>query len=171
MVRDWIAEFMNGNRFMVAADIAHNQLIAAVLRLLHYLIKFGYYEDFADIEKLVPPLIDMLDGRHDLPFSRPRSDGEMKDSKKRIQEYRTRFRFETNQETRAIVDAKCAALDVLELILQFQMNGLLTAFVSKFKDCNEYSKTKKASNSSAMILSKALSSQFDACATSRCVFA
>lgn len=39
-----------------------------VLRLLYYLVKFGYYMDSEDVENLLPPLLNLLDGRHDYPF-------------------------------------------------------------------------------------------------------
>ncbi len=39
-----------------------------VLRLLAYLVKFGYYEDLSAFEKLLPAIIYMLDGSNDLPF-------------------------------------------------------------------------------------------------------
>ena len=42
-------------------------MCAQVLRLLAFLIKFGYYEDFAEIQRILGPLIDMLDGHNDLP--------------------------------------------------------------------------------------------------------
>lgn len=54
---------------MIAVDIGHNQLITEVLRLLHYLIKFGYYEDFGEVDKLLPALLFLVDGRRDLPVN------------------------------------------------------------------------------------------------------
>ena len=45
----------------------------------------------------------------------------------RLQEFRSRYRFEPSGETEALVQAKCAVLDVLSLVLQFQVNSLLTA--------------------------------------------
>ena len=39
-----------------------------VLKLLHFLVKFGYYGDTSDIQKLQEPLLSLLDGKNDLPF-------------------------------------------------------------------------------------------------------
>ena len=44
-----------------------------VLRILHYLAKFGYYGDMDDIEQLMIPLLSLLDGRNDKPY--PNKDG------------------------------------------------------------------------------------------------
>lgn len=68
VIRDWIAEFIMAHHLMISADVGHNQLITEVLRLLHYLIKFGYYEDFNEVEKLLPALLNLVDGRRDLPL-------------------------------------------------------------------------------------------------------
>lgn len=40
-----------------------------VLRLLHYLVKFGYYGNSRDIDELQLPLATLLDGKSDLPFA------------------------------------------------------------------------------------------------------
>ena len=46
-----------------------------VLRLLHHLVKFGYYMDLDDVRKLLPPLLSLLDGRHDVPFPKDKGKG------------------------------------------------------------------------------------------------
>ena len=51
-----------------------------VLRLLHHLVKFGYYMDLDDVRKLLPPLLSLLDGRHDVPFPKDKSKGREKHS-------------------------------------------------------------------------------------------
>ncbi len=102
VIRDWMEEFILGNKHLVASDIGHNMFIAEVnfyklryqmiwkfwniktslpiykyiifycfnqvMRLLAYLVKFGYYENFSEFEKLLGPIIEMSDGRNDLPF-------------------------------------------------------------------------------------------------------
>lgn len=44
-----------------------------VLHLVHYLVKYGYYGDLADIIKLLGPLLSLLDGRNDKPY--PKMEG------------------------------------------------------------------------------------------------
>ena len=39
-----------------------------VLRLVHYLVKYGYYGHIEDIKKLLVPLLSLLDGRNDKPY-------------------------------------------------------------------------------------------------------
>ena len=41
-----------------------------VVRLLYHLVKFGYYMDSEDVQNLLPPLLNLLDGRHDFPYPR-----------------------------------------------------------------------------------------------------
>ena len=44
-----------------------------VLRLLHYLVSYGYYSDAKDIKALLVPLLSLLDGKNDKPFKITRS--------------------------------------------------------------------------------------------------
>ena len=54
------------------------KIFLQVLRLLQYLVKFGYYMDLEDVRNLLPPLLSLLDGRHDVPFPKDKSKGEEK---------------------------------------------------------------------------------------------
>lgn len=44
--------------------------VEQVLRLLHYLVMYGYYGNTDDIKQLLTPLLDLLDGRNDKPYPR-----------------------------------------------------------------------------------------------------
>lgn len=79
-MRDWITNFLDQHKDMTASRIGENALIAQVLRLLHYLVRFGYYDRMADIKKLLTPLLSLMDGRNDKPY--PKS-GSLKEGKKR----------------------------------------------------------------------------------------
>ena len=46
-----------------------------VVRLLYHLVKFGYYMDAEDVQNLLPPLLNLLDGRHDFPFPKDKDKG------------------------------------------------------------------------------------------------
>ncbi|KAH3824462.1 hypothetical protein DPMN_126298 [Dreissena polymorpha] len=48
---------------------------AQVVRLLYYLVMFGYYMDAEDVQNLLPPLLNLLDGRHDFPFPSEKEKG------------------------------------------------------------------------------------------------
>ena len=42
--------------------------VLQVLRLVHYLVSFGFYYKVEDIKKLLEPLMSLLDGRNDKPY-------------------------------------------------------------------------------------------------------
>jgi len=44
-----------------------------VLRLVHYLVLFGFYDKSEDIKLLLEPLMSLLDGRNDKPY--PKNEG------------------------------------------------------------------------------------------------
>jgi len=44
--------------------------VEQVLRLVHYLVKYGYYGNTDDIKQLMRPLLDLMDGRNDKPYIR-----------------------------------------------------------------------------------------------------
>lgn len=146
VLRDWIAEFLQGNKCMYASDIGLNMLIEQVLRLLYHLVKFGYYLDKDDVLQLLPPLLKLLDGRGDYPFYKDKEKGYSKDALKLVQQYQSVDRFEKSPETEAIVNAKYQALEVLDLLLTYQRNSRLQSFVGKFKVAEQQSIMKKSCN-------------------------
>ncbi|KAJ8303557.1 hypothetical protein KUTeg_019953 [Tegillarca granosa] len=75
VLRDWLAEFLLQNCQMTASEVGHNLLIEQVLRLLQYLVKFGYYNDMEDVKQLLTPLLGLLDGSHDVPFPKDKGKG------------------------------------------------------------------------------------------------
>ena len=54
-----------------------NVNIYQVVRLLYHLVKFGYYMDAEDVENLLPPLLNLLDGRHDFPNPKDKEKGKL----------------------------------------------------------------------------------------------
>ena len=52
---------------MKASEKGHNQLLTEVLRLLHYLVGYGYYANVDDIQRLLKPMLSVMDGRNDEP--------------------------------------------------------------------------------------------------------
>ncbi|XP_064627454.1 inositol 1,4,5-trisphosphate receptor type 1-like isoform X9 [Lineus longissimus] len=180
VLRDWIAEFLDNNKGMTASEIGHNMLIAEVLRLLSYLVQFGYYGDVEDVKDLLRPLLSLLDGRHDVPFPKdkdkgkggvtagvlktPKTPGYSKDASKLVSKYRAGERYDVAPETKAIVDAKCRAMEVLDLLLTYQSNTRLEAFVRKFKQC-EVSADFKSKNQN--ILLPAIYSNYNAFETKK----
>lgn len=43
-------------------------IINKVLKLVHYLAKFGYYGEMSDVAGLLEPLLSLVDGRNDKPY-------------------------------------------------------------------------------------------------------
>ncbi|ELT91343.1 hypothetical protein CAPTEDRAFT_201920 [Capitella teleta] len=160
VIRDWIAEFLEDNKDMTLDMKGRNMLIEQVLRLFHFLVKFGYYSS-DDIKSLLKPLLNLLNGKLDKPFP-PDSDkgGFTKDSVKLVNMYRLKQRYEPSAETKAIVNAKYQAMSVLDLLLTFQFNTRLESFIAKFKTAETSTVAKKTKLHS--VLSPLLNDDFDA---------
>ncbi|KAK7504550.1 hypothetical protein BaRGS_00004036, partial [Batillaria attramentaria] len=143
---NWIAEFLQTNNNMVASDIGHNMLIEQVLRLLYHLVKFGYYQDWEDVQQLLPPMLSLLDGRKDFPFPKDKDKGYSKELLKQVHQYQNHDRYEKTTETAAIVNAKYQALEVLDLLLTYQRNLRLQSFMGKFKVAETGAGARKSQN-------------------------
>ena len=51
--------------------IAHNEVLAKILDLLCHLVNYGYYDDQEDIDELLTPLFELLDGRKEACDGKP----------------------------------------------------------------------------------------------------
>ncbi|XP_053404101.1 inositol 1,4,5-trisphosphate receptor type 3-like isoform X2 [Mercenaria mercenaria] len=125
----WIADFLSKNTEMTASNIGNNILIKQVLRLVYCLVSFGFYRKRGDIKKLLGPLMLLLDGRHDKPY--PNVEG--KETQEILVVFRQSQRFKPSPETKAIVEAKVQALEVLDLFFNFRFNNRLEKFIYLFK--------------------------------------
>ncbi|CAL1526674.1 unnamed protein product [Lymnaea stagnalis] len=143
VLRDWLAEFLSQNCIMTSNMVGRNLLVKQVLRLLQFLVKFGYYMDVEDVRKLLPPLLSLLDGRHDVPFPKDKGKGYSKEAQKALQAYRTSGRFDISDEAEAVVNAKFQAMEALDLLLTFQRNLRLKVFVTMFKQAEQGAAKKK----------------------------
>ncbi|KAL8600021.1 hypothetical protein ACOMHN_057790 [Nucella lapillus] len=133
-LRDWISTFLGTNGDMTASQIGNNMLVQQVLRLVHYLVKYGFYYKSTDIKMLLEPLMSLLDGRNDKPY--PNMDG--KEAQEVLQHFRKTGRFQKSQETKAIVDAKIQALEVLNLFFNFIFNLRMEKFMNMFKETHSH---------------------------------
>ena len=53
---------------VLVCDVQHsiyNEVLAQILDLLCHLVNYGYYDDQSDINDLLDPLFELLDGRTD----------------------------------------------------------------------------------------------------------
>ena len=61
----------------------HLFYLSQVVRLLYHLVKFGYYLDAEDVKNLLPPLLNLLDGRHDYPYPKEKDKDKKEKGNKR----------------------------------------------------------------------------------------
>ena len=54
---------------MVAKDKDDNHQLAKVLEVLALLVKYGYYDDPEDVEDVLKPLVDVMNGLTDVAFT------------------------------------------------------------------------------------------------------
>ncbi|KAL5005127.1 hypothetical protein ScPMuIL_018583 [Solemya velum] len=128
----WISQFLASNGDMTASESGNNMLVQQVLRLVHYLVSFGFYYKSSDIKKLMEPLMELLDGRNDKPYPNITTKRD-KQAEKVLDYFRSVERFQKSPETKAIVDAKCQALEVLNLFFNFIFNLRMEKFMLMFK--------------------------------------
>ncbi|XP_048744986.2 inositol 1,4,5-trisphosphate receptor type 2-like isoform X4 [Ostrea edulis] len=124
---DWISSFLKNNSDMIASNVGNNMLVKQVLRLVHYLVSFGFYYKPEDIKKLLEPLMSLIDGRNDKPY--PNVTG----AEDILRAFRSRDRFLRSTETTAVVMAKCQALEALNLFFNYIFNLRLEKFMNMFK--------------------------------------
>lgn len=132
VVRDWMAEFLEENTEICASDVGKNVLVCEVLRLLHFMVRFGYYSNATEIRILLKPLLRLIDGRTDRPFPR-QPEPESREVRRALKSYTATERYKKSPESLPVMESKCIGLQVLELLFTFQSNTRLEAFVAKFK--------------------------------------
>ena len=87
-------------------------VLEQVLRLVHYLVAYGFYGNIGDIKQLLGPLISLADGRNDKQYP---LDASSKDMEEVLHRYRTQVRYKKSRETQAIVDAKAQYVTCLHV--------------------------------------------------------
>ena len=67
-MKKWILAHIQGMPIVIASQTEDNWLMAEVLSVLALLVKYGYYDDPDDVNAVLRPLVDVLNGFEDLPF-------------------------------------------------------------------------------------------------------
>lgn len=69
-MRDWIKEHLEhaAHIKVAASEMEENALLADVIQVLKFLVKYGYYDNHKDADDLLQHLLDVLNGFTDLPF-------------------------------------------------------------------------------------------------------
>uniref|UniRef100_A0A1I8F1M2 Anaphase-promoting complex subunit 2 n=1 Tax=Macrostomum lignano TaxID=282301 RepID=A0A1I8F1M2_9PLAT len=133
-ILDWVTEFLDRNRSMVASDTGRSRLLSEVFSLLHHVVNYGYYSATDDIKRLLRPLLKLIDGRSDIPM--PETD--TSEYKEVLQHYLRTERYRPSRETRALVDAKLGALKVAGFILHFRFNVRISSIRSRIQGAWTY---------------------------------
>lgn len=74
-MKKWILEHIKGTAIVVASDTEDNWLLAEVLSVLALLVKYGYYDDSKDVDAVLRPLVDVLNGFKDCLYSEATKNG------------------------------------------------------------------------------------------------
>lgn len=74
-MKKWILEHIKGTAIVVASDTKDNWLLAEVLSVLALLVKYGYYDDSKDVDAVLRPLVDVLNGFKDCLYSEATKNG------------------------------------------------------------------------------------------------
>ena len=69
-MKEWIKEHIEraSTAKIIASETHKNSLLADVIEVLKLLVKYGYYDDPEDVEAVLRPLLEVLNGFTDLPF-------------------------------------------------------------------------------------------------------
>ncbi|XP_019861438.1 PREDICTED: uncharacterized protein LOC100634093 isoform X2 [Amphimedon queenslandica] len=121
-IKDWILTTISDNT-RLRCESAENPLLELVLDVLGHLVRYGYYDDIDDVDQLLGPLTQMLDGRTDIPSARKVSEVQFKSS----------TRKKDNPENRDVFSVKIKALEVMELLYRFKFYVKLQKFMHDFK--------------------------------------
>ena len=67
-MRCWILEHIEDSAEVIFYHVEDNLLLADVLSVLALLVKYGYYDDSKDVDAVLHPLVDVLNGFKDSLF-------------------------------------------------------------------------------------------------------
>ncbi|XP_077862152.1 inositol 1,4,5-trisphosphate-gated calcium channel ITPR1-like [Saccoglossus kowalevskii] len=133
-LKKWINDMLSKNKQLTASKVGHNILMKQVLKLVHTLVKFGYYTTQDDIKALLKPIRGLMKGTNDRPRATIKCQGKkMAPTDEEKQNYRNIDRFKKNRETKAVVDVKYMALEIVDLFFNFRFNERLEKCIVQFK--------------------------------------
>jgi hypothetical protein len=65
-IAKWVTSFLSTQRRQIALSRSSNELLLSVLKLLKYLVQFGYFKKEGAIVDLFLCLVEVLDGKSDV---------------------------------------------------------------------------------------------------------
>ncbi|XP_019849951.1 PREDICTED: inositol 1,4,5-trisphosphate receptor-like [Amphimedon queenslandica] len=121
-LKDWILDTISNNTNL-RCESKENSLLKLVLDVLGHLVRYGYYDDIQDVDDLLGPLTELLNGKTDLPSERKMSEVDFKSS----------TRKKDMPENKGVFDVKVKALEVMELLYRFKFYVKLQKFMYDFQ--------------------------------------
>lgn len=131
---------------MVAKHTDDNMQVAKVLEVLALLVKYGYYDDPDDVEEVLRPLVEVMNGKTDLLFPKTASGGgageftqgsgvrgQIVGVATGIEEtdFNSSGRYKETQQNKAVFTVKERAMDVLDLLFNFRFYVRLQVSLSR----------------------------------------
>eukprot|EP00056_Hartaetosiga_gracilis_P010415 m.153526 g.153526 ORF g.153526 m.153526 type:complete len:2653 (+) comp13309_c1_seq5:67-8025(+) len=150
-LNDWLYQFLLEHQSLEANHVPLNEFIEKVLILTNTLVKFGYYTNPKDIERLMYTIKPILSGFNDRPSGDMQSDGRnmtITGSKRKnrlktvhldvsdrnhVAEWRGKERYERNASNKYMFAVKSAALGVMDTILNFAISVRIELFCYDYK--------------------------------------
>ena len=118
----FIVKYLRKQRSQNLQEIDSNRLTLSILVLLRHLFTFGFYTDFAEldeIERIITPLIKVLDGKTDI------NPGDTSSNQA--------GRYARNDKTMIVMEAKHNICSILNMICDIRLDHRLTAVLHAFK--------------------------------------
>lgn len=105
-MRDWIKKHIElaVQNKVVTSKTEENMLLADVIQVLNLLVKYGYYDDPKDVEGVLIPLLDVLNGFTDLPYADV--DSENIGMQNMLKDFTEKGRFMETTENKPVFDIK-----------------------------------------------------------------
>lgn len=67
-LRTWMTDFFSHHEYLVASLRGRNILTREVLRLVRYLVMYGFVGSKEELQQIIPPIIGIVNGYTDVPF-------------------------------------------------------------------------------------------------------
>jgi hypothetical protein len=130
-MKKWIFQYLSkvAEEGVVARRTEDNMQLAKVLEVLALLVKYGYYDDADDVEEVLWPLVEVMNGKTDLLF--PETAGNKAGVEQ--EDFHSSGRYKETQQNKAVFTVKERAIEVLDLLFNFRFYVRLQRFIFEFR--------------------------------------
>ena len=112
-----------------AWDHDKNQMTLGVLKVVHFLCAAGFYSSVADVQDLLNPLINNLDGTNDLTF--------VEDDPRAMSDSENKLRYSQREGTVLIMEAKIIMCEILMLLSKLRLDTRITNLLQLYEKSGE----------------------------------